>query len=345
MLFKNILRRNSSNIESPSLKAVLFNASFLRRLDRLSLPTRRHLPGYANGEDLSARQTPSSEFHDHRPYAGGDDLRHVDWNVYARHSTLFIKLGERTQSVSVSVLADCSPSMRFPLSGSVKPDKGLPATKLVRAVQLAGALGYVALSQGDRVTLGHYTNSADQILFGPVRGKRRIPELLRHLSSINPDVRAIPNAAELALPGLATPIISAGPALLEFVRHKLSHRGINGGLLVLISDLLADEGLETALRALSHSRWQVLVLHLMAPEELSPKLTGPFELEDSETHQRHSVTLDPLALEKYRQRLSDWLQSVELMCNRYGTGYARVRTDWPIEQEILPYLQRRQMLI
>ena len=107
----------------------LFDEVFLHRLERLSFRTVPSLRGVMLGERRSRNLRPALDFSDHRPYVAGDDLRHVDWNAYGRHEELFVKLGEATQSVSVHILIDCSPSMNWTTAAISVPliDRGSPA--------------------------------------------------------------------------------------------------------------------------------------------------------------------------------------------------------------------------
>jgi hypothetical protein len=117
-----------------------------------------------------------------------------------------------------------------------------------------------------------------------------------------------------------------------------------GGILVLLSDLLAADGLEESLRILQPPRWQVLVLHLLDPRELRPDLAGPLELEDSETGQRLPLVLDTETLTAYRQKVSAWQEQLARICARRGATYAHILTNWPLEQKIAPYLRTRRLL-
>lgn len=325
MWFRNILRRNSPSSSSSNSqrrapagrrqRAVadeqLFDENFLRRLERLSLQAQRTLRGHpSSGEHLSRRQLPTSIFSDHRPYTYGDDLRYVDWNAYARHDHILLKLGETEQDVDIHLLLDCSRSMAW----------GQP-TKLRTAQQLVGALGYLALAHSDRLRVAPF-GATPLPQFGPAQGKGRLIEMLRYIE---------------ALP--VQPQTSLGPMIDQYARQHP-----RGGMLVLCSDLLAPEGLTEGLRRLTPPRWQVLVLHMLDQRELRPELTGPIELEDYETGERLQVTLDDELLADYRQRVGAWQEQLAQACGRRGATYARVLAHWPLEQKIVPFLRARRLL-
>lgn len=289
----------------------LFDEAFLRRLERLSLQAQRTLRGVpAGGEHLSRNQLPSSIFSDRRPYSHGDDYRYVDWNAYAHQEEVFVKLGEVEQSVGVHLLLDVSRSMAW----------GSPP-KLRVAQQLVAALGYLALAHHDRLHVAPF-GAAPLPPFGPALGKGRAIEMLRFVERQHADQ----------------------PTALASVLRAYARAHTRGGLLVIVSDLLAPEGLEEGLRALPSPRWQTLVLHLLDRRELTPELTGPIELEDAETGQRLPLTLDAATLAAYRRNVTGWQERVAAMCARRGATYAQALTDWPLEKQVVPYLRARRIL-
>lgn len=323
MWFKNIFRPKSNAPERrgdarPSRQSgrgrgdePLFDEQFLRRLERLSLQAQRTLRGNpASGEHPSRHRLPTSIFSDHRPYTSGDDLRYVDWNAYARQDHILLKLGEAEQDVNIHLLLDCSRSMGW----------GQPP-KLRAAQRLVAALGYLALAHSDRLSITPFGAAALRP-FGPTQGKGRLMEMLRYIAAVPPQ-----------------PQTSLSAVLSQHAR-----RYPQGGMLVLLSDLLAAEGLAEGLHALTPPRWQVLVLHLLDPRELRPELQGPLELEDSETGQRLPVTLDAETLAAYRRNVAAWQEQLAKTCARRGATYGQVLTTWSLEQKIVPYLRVRRLL-
>ncbi len=149
----------------------LFDAGFLRRLEQLELASRRLTAGRLKGERRSPRRGQSVEFADYRNYSHGDDLRQLDWNVYARLERLFVKLFVEEEDVTVHVLVDASRSM----------DYGEP-NKLDFARRSAAALAYVALANHDRVSVAFLGEGRVSAL-RPLRGKARAVELFRFLGT------------------------------------------------------------------------------------------------------------------------------------------------------------------
>ena len=287
----------------------LFNPEFLARIERLALRSRRNLRGGLSGEHASRRRLPAPTFSDHRAYSPGDDLRHVDWFAYARHEDLHLKLGETEQDINVTIALDCSASLDW---GHGELHKGR------YALRLAAMLGYLGLTSNDQTTIWPFTSKLIKP-FGPMVSRARGPDMLRYLSNLN-----------WAEQTSFTPITQA-------VRRSA------GGMLLIISDLWTSD-LEPLLRAAAPPVWQVVVLHLLHPEEIKPTLTGPVEFEDSETGQVLALELDQQTHKAYREKLVRWVRMHEQVCQRYGATYAGIRTDRPLEQSILPFLRRRGII-
>jgi uncharacterized protein (DUF58 family) len=277
----------------------------------MSLQAQRTLRGRpSGGEHVSRNQLPTTIFSDHRPYSPGDDYRYIDWNAYAHHEEIVIKLGEVEQSVGVHVLLDVSRSMAW----------GRPP-KMRAAQQLVAALGYLALAHNDRLHVVPF-GAATLPQFGPARGKGRLINLLRFVEQLQPEQ----------------------PTALAHAITSYARSHTRGGLLVICSDLLAPEGLDEALRTLAPPRWQTLVLHILDQRELRPELSGPIELEDAETGQRLPLTLDAPTLALYRRNVAAWQERIAATCARRGAIYAQVLTHWPLEQQVVPYLRARRIL-
>jgi uncharacterized protein (DUF58 family) len=274
------------------------------------------------GERRSRNLRPALDFSDHRPYSTGDDLRHVDWTVYARHEELFVKLGEATQSVNLHILLDHSASMAWES----------PAAKWLAARRLAGALAYLGLSGGERVTITPFADALAPA-FGPTHGKRRAIAALQFLADLAP------------APGPTRP----GQLAHCLTTYARTHPG--GGLFVLISDLLdtapsaeSGPGLPWLADGLSHlapPRWQVIVMHFLTQTELAPTLEGDFDLLDVETGQDLPFHLDSHNLAQYRLRARAWGREVQQVCAHRGAAYVQVLAEWPFEKAVIPYLRRR----
>lgn len=285
----------------------LFDSAFLRKLDRLSLITRRAMVGEVQGERRSPRRGSSVEFADFRPYTRGDDLRQIDWNLYARLERVFLKMFVAEEELTVHLLVDCTASM----------DWGEP-NKLTYARRVAGAFGYVALTSLDRVTVAAF--GAARLLPG-VRGKAGALPLFTFLQNLPAGSGAPP-----------TPLVDTCRRYAQTAR--------NAGPLLLCTDLL-DPQWEDALRALLTRPFEITLVHVLAPQELRPELDGDFRLLDAEGGAAVEITADLETLRRYDDGLRAWRAEVETFCNGRGISYIPADTAVPVEDFILANLRRR----
>ncbi|MCG8348884.1 MAG: DUF58 domain-containing protein [Chloroflexales bacterium] len=287
----------------------LFDTAFLRKLDRLILLTRRAMPGETQGERRSIRRGSSVEFADFRPYTPGDDIRQIDWNLYARMERFFLKLFVAEEELTIHILLDGSASM----------DWGEP-NKFHYARRVAGAFGYVALSSLDRVTVTAFGAGSGQKLPG-VRGKRGAFPLFDFLQKLPP----------------------GGSGNLVETCHRYIQTARNTGPLLLCSDLL-DPNWSNALRTLWSRPFEITVLHILAPQEIEPQIDGDFRLMDAEGGQAVEITADLDLLRRYRQNFENWRSEVEAFCNGRNINYLFVDTSIPVEDFVLSQMRRRGVL-
>lgn len=292
----------------------LLDGAFARRLERLQLVSRKRLVGQGQGDRRSLRKGSSLEFADYRHYVEGDDPARVDWNIYSRTDTLFVRLYEEEEVLNVHLLVDASRSM----------DWGEPS-KLRYARRLASALGYIALNASNRLSV--WPLSASTTAFGPAWGRGRAGPMLSFIDDFKP--------AQLNTPILAG--FGAPPDLEQSLGTFTSRAG---GLVVLISDLLSPSW-ERALARLAGRPGEVAVLHTLSPQELRPTLGGDVRLIDRESGAAVSVTLNNDAIRLYGQRLTEWRHTVESFCARHGVGYVRIDTETPLESVVFDTLRRR----
>jgi uncharacterized protein (DUF58 family) len=292
-----------------SERATLFDEAFLRRLEALELASRRLTAGRMKGERRSLRRGQSVEFADYRNYSTGDDLRQLDWNVYARLEKLFVKLFVEEEDVTVHVLVDASASMDF----------GAP-NKLDFARRAGAALAYLGLANLDRVSVA-FLGDGRATMLRPLRGKARVFEVFGFLSAPRPE----------RLTGLA--------AAARDYAGRLRGRGP----LVLVSDLL-DPGYLDALRDLAGTRCQLSVLHVLAPEELDPDVAPDARLVDRETGQAIDVSGDDELVERYHARLHDWQTEIGQFVTRRGGSYVAVPSDLDLADLLFDVLRRRRVV-
>jgi len=292
------------------LDATVFDEGFLRQLERLLLLLRSPVRGGLKGGRRSVKRGQSVEFADYRDYALGDDLRQLDWNVYARLEKLFVKLFVEEEDVTITILIDVSASM-----ATGRPEK------LLFAKRAAAALGYIGLASEDRVAvsaLGGRTSRRQT----PLRGSGRVFRLLSNLSAIQPVV---------------------GPTeLVAAARHAAAQ--LHGrGVVVLMSDLL-DPAADRVIRELAATRSELIVLHILSPDELDPKLEGDLRLVDSETGDGIDITADLPTLDAYRTRLAEWKDGLAALAARRRASYVDLSSDVPLNDLIFAELRRRRVI-
>jgi uncharacterized protein (DUF58 family) len=291
---------------------MLIEPKFLAQLDRLCLVSRRMRAGQIQGERRSPKRGGSIEFADFRTYAPGDDFRQIDWNAYARLERLFLKLFVAEEDLTIHLLLDASQSMAWG-----QPDKWLYARRL------AAALGYVALVGLDRITGAALQNSGSNgtTRFRPHRGKRQALAWFDWLAGLQ-----------------AGGELDPATALRDYTT-----RARYPGPLLLISDLLGP-GWESGLRALAGRRFEVTVLHLLSPQETSPSLEGDLRLMDSESSAAVEITADYDLLQRYRARLAAWQEHLRQTCAALGAHYVFIETTLPLEELVLAYLRRYDVI-
>jgi uncharacterized protein (DUF58 family) len=288
----------------------LLPPDLMAQLERLELVTRKVFRGRLKGERRSRRKGQSVEFADFRSYVPGDDLRSLDWNLYARLDKLIIKLFMEEEDLHFYTLIDASLSMGF----------GEP-TKLDYAKQLAAALGFVGLVRTDRVKIDTLGQSVR--LAGPVfRGRRSVWRMLGHITAIEP--------------GETT-------TLADGVKN-FCLRNSGRGIVVLISDLMDKNGYESALRFLASRRMDVYVIHLLSQEELDPAVAGDLRLVDCEDQDEAEITVSAPLLSRYKQTLDAFVNDARDFCSRRGINYLLADNQTPVQELISNYLRRRGLL-
>jgi uncharacterized protein (DUF58 family) len=288
----------------------LLSPQMLAQLERLELVSRKIFRGRMKGERRSKRKGQSVEFADFRNYVPGDDLRFIDWNLYARLEKLFLKLFLEEEDLHFYALIDASTSMDF----------GDP-TKLFFAKQLAASLGFVGLCRADRVrieTLGASTRRPGPIL----RGRHSLWRMIEYLNQVEPGENV---------------------TLAEGVKN-FCLRNSGKGILVLISDLMDKQGYETALRYLVAQQMDVYVIHVLSPEELDPNVKGDLRLVDSEDKDVAEITVSRPLLERYKRTLAAFIDGAREFCTRRGMNYLTTSTETPVPQLVANYLRQRGLV-
>jgi uncharacterized protein (DUF58 family) len=288
----------------------LLEPDFLARLEQLELVSRKIFLGRMKGERRSKRKGQSVEFADYRNYVVGDDLRHLDWNLYARLDRLFIRLFQEEEDLHFYVLLDNSLSMDF----------GTP-TKLHYARQIAAALGFIGLVNLDRVVIEAFNDRLTQSL-PPQRGRRNLWRLMDFLTKIEP----------------------AGPSDMARALKSFSMKCSGKGIVVLLSDFMDKDGYEEALRYLIARQLDIYVIQIMSQEEIEPDVVGDLRLVDIEDDDVAEITVSAPLLKRYKQNLAAFRAGLYEFCTRRGASCLFTSTQIPFDRLVLTYLRQRGLV-
>ena len=290
---------------------LLLPESVRRRLEPLMLSASKVRVGAIKGDRRSIKRGNSIEFADYRNYAPGDDLRQLDWNIYARLERPYIKLLEDEEDLTVHLILDASASMDFP------PEGEADQKKLLFAKRIFAGLAYVSLTSNDRLILTAI-NDSGSATFGPVRGRGRGMAMLRFIQDIT-----------------ATGITDLNIMLEDYAR-----RSRRPGMTLIISDMFSPSGYLDGLNTLLSRGHEVAFVHVLAPEEITPPLAGDLRLIDVESGVAQEVTVDAAMRNIYEQRLAAWRNEIRDECLRRAVHYFPLRTDTPWERVILSDMRR-----
>ncbi len=287
----------------------LLDPEFLRKLEQLELVSRKIFVGRMKGERKSKRRGSSVEFADHRNYSVGDDLRHIDWNVYGRLDKLFLKLFLEEEDLHVYTLLDTSRSMDF----------GEP-TKLHYGKQVAAALAFIGLVNHDRVVLETLGASGGGL--AGIRGRSQMYRVVQYLDGLQAD--------------------GAGDLTAAAKAFAIKHTG--KGIVVVVSDFLDKRGYQDALRYLLARNLDIYVVHVLAREEVEPELAGDLKLVDAEDDDVAEISVSAPLLKRYKENLNAFVGGLKEWCTRRGITYIFTTNHNPFDKLILNYLRERGLV-
>lgn len=288
----------------------LLDPKVLASLGRLDLVARTIVEGFLTGLHKSPYHGLSQEFAEHRPYIAGDELRRIDWRVYARTDRLYVKESEEETNAPVRLLLDMSASLLY------TPRE---VSKLDYARYLAASLSYLAVRQGDRTGLVLFNEEVRALL--PARGGKR------HLQTIL-----------LALENLEA---SGQTRIAQTLLSQAAHWK-RRGLCLLISDLY--DGPEEIVEAVSRVRrvgHDVIVFHLLDRAEKLLEGRGTYEFRDLETGETIHADLDRVR-RAYTERMETTRAYFRRELERTGADYAELDTAEPLDRALAIYLRRRK---
>lgn len=290
-------------------KGVDVDPQTLMAIQNLELRAKAVVEGYLSGLHRSPYHGFSVEFTEYRQYVPGDDPRYLDWKLYGRSDRYYIKKFEDETNLRCYLLVDNSRSMEF---GS------LSYSKASYAKTLAATLGYFFYLQGDAVGMLSFDEHIREYL--PPRNR---PGHLRRLI----------HALEADATGRSTNVEKPLQRMAELARKR--------GLIVLISDLLmATEGLENRLKELKANGHELIVFHLLDPQEVRFDYHQPIRFQDVETGQE--LFIDPTSCrDDYLNRFEAHLKRVEEIASQSGAVYSRLKTDDPLDWALYELLRRQ----
>lgn len=288
----------------------LFDDDVQRRLEYLAVVSRRLFAGKLRAERRTKKSGSGVEFADHRDYAPGDDLRNLDWHVYARTDRLLIKLFEEEEDLAIYVLLDCSTSMGFG-----------DGTKFLHARRLAAALAYVGLANLDRVALIGWSSAVTKRM-APARGKGRIFKVFEFLKALRAE----------------------GDTDLAGAARAFAAENKRRGVAIIVSDLYDPAGFERGINAIRYQKFEPMVVHVVDPDEIDARAQGDLTLEDMETGAEREVTLTPELLARFKSAHAQWRQEIEGFCKARQVPYVVAETTGRFEDQVLDLFRRVGMV-
>lgn len=302
-------QRTSEPVPGQRPREVLFDEALLARIRAMSLtPSHISNEGLA-GEHRSRRRGSSPEFADFKAYSQGDDFRRIDWNIYSRLGSLFVRLSEVTTELPVHFLLDASASMSWTGSPQRPP-------KFTIARQMTGLLAYLGLQRFDRVTITPFADGFGPA-FGPAQGRSSIQPMLSYVTNIR----------------------AAGTTSLPRVLEQYAGERKRAGFLLLVSDLMSGEPSELgqAMRGFRARGWEIAILQVLDPAELDPvQLADSVEerdainLLDIESGERLRLALTNEVVERCREAVTAWMTEIDAICLREQIVRVQIDTSQPV---------------
>jgi len=303
----------------------LLTAELLRRLEQFQLLAARRAKSSAKGERRSRARGQSVEFADYRTYVHGDDFRYLDWNLYGRLERLFLKLYEEERELPVRIFLDASESMTF----------GTPR-KFDFARQIAAALGYVALCGFDRVSVLPFPPAPSDAPSDPGARTRELAArgALRSVRGKKSGIQFFQNLGNLT---------AGGSANLNEALRRGALEARQAGLAVVLSDFLDPAGYELGLNALIGRGFQVDLVQILSPEELSPTAFGDLRLVDSENGAMQEVTFGRFRMKAYQLTVQNFIQRLREFCQTRGLNFFSVSSATQLEDLLLKQLRKAEV--
>ena len=291
---------------------IQFDPTSLSKYGRLVLVARTLVEGFLTGVHKSPYKGFSVEFAEHRQYYPGDEIRHIDWRAYGKTDRYFIKEYEEETNLKAHLLVDASGSMGY---------KGAGPSKLEYAQYIAASLAYLMLHQRDAVGLGLHDTKVRKLL-PPKASSKHLMQVINTLQEAHP----------------------GGETAMAPLWHSLAEQFTRRGMVVILSDCFDNvEALLRALRHFRHRRHEVLLFHILAPEEIEFPYNRWTQFRNLEVL-GHKLLVDPQRLRReYLKNFRTFCKDLRDQAGQMQIDYHLLRTDEPVDRALGVYLTRRQM--
>ena len=289
----------------------LFPNDVLARAERLRINSLRRFTDRRRGEHLSGKGGQSTEFADYRSYVEGDDIRYVDWNIFARLHQPFMKIFHHEEEMHVVLLIDGSSSMLF-------------ENKLEQARRIAAAMGTMGLFNVERVSV--YTPTTDDgpiAMLPPCRGRGNMPKLFAFIESIE----------------------GGGDVPLEDAVDLMLRRHRGRGVVVVLSDFLTYGDLVRPLNRLFSAGLEIFAVQILGPTEIDPEVTGDLRFIDCETENMLDITSSGDLLSLYQEYRQAYQRNLETLCRQRTGRTLSISAADPIDWVLFDLFRRNGWVI
>lgn len=293
------------------MKEKIFDNDFFHKLNSVNLLLNMRLSQGAQGARKSHAKGASVEFSDFREYMPGDDFRRIDWNAYGRFNKFFIKVFMEEREGIFNFFLDKSKSMDFG-----------QANKGHTALRILGALSYIVLNNLDRVYINTLDNGGIEVLKAS-SGKQAFQRILKELSSI--DFHGETNLKA------------------SILKRDIKAKGVS----IIISDFFTKnllDDIEECIKYLAFKKQQIILVQILAKEEINPVEIGELTLVDSETRKNVRMTITPKVLKSYEKALKEYKYKLEEIARKYGAKFIGVSSEDSIEEIIFKNFISKQVL-
>ncbi|MGL5353145.1 MAG: DUF58 domain-containing protein [Clostridium sp.] len=289
----------------------IFDEDFFKKLNKINMHINFKLSSGTQGGRKSKAKGVSVEFSDYREYAAGDDFRRIDWNAYGRFDKFFIKVFMEEREGVFNFFIDKSKSMDY---GEIN--------KKDTALKVVGALSYIALNNLDRVNVNTMESGTVKSLKSAT-GNKGFQRILKELESMEFD-----GSTDLSQ---------------SIKKRNLGSRGIS----IVVSDFLNNNGLDTledGLKYLAFKKQEIILVQILADEEIDPQFNNEITFIDSETNENLKMSLTPNIIKEYKKALKNYNKNLEAIVKKYGGKAISVSSSKSIEEIILNDFSKKRVL-